>query len=238
MKHLTLISLLSFAATSFSAASIVSYTFEGVTDPGLSGDDNSIVLTSASSDANVSDSGITGGGGLDVFRVRNPASAYDSFVLLTSDNADSANTAEALTNGAFFSFTVAPDSGYEMDLTSLDFLVARGGTTGDRTYEVRSSLTGTTSLAGPSVPVGVRSGGTSGMDSISIDLTGVSFQDLSSAVTFTFFSYEDTSGNLSLEWDDITLNGSVAAVPEPSTFAVFAGLMALGLVMWRRRLRD
>jgi autotransporter-associated beta strand protein len=41
--------------------------------------------------------------------------------------------------------------------------------------------------------------------------------------------------SVALSGNDIQLNYSVSAIPEPSTYAAFAGLAALGLAGWRRR---
>lgn len=77
------------------------------------------------------------------------------------------------------------------------------------------------------------------MDVVSIDLSSISaLQNLTNPVSFQFVTATTGNFNASLEWDDIALNGTVSAVPEPSTFAIFAGLLALGWVMFRRRLRD
>lgn len=46
-----------------------------------------------------------------------------------------------------------------------------------------------------------------------------------------------SSFSLSLVGQDIFLNYTAAAIPEPSTYAALAGLGALGLVMWKRRRR-
>jgi hypothetical protein len=240
MKKPILLSLLAVAAAPFAFGDpIVTFDFESVTDPGLSSDNNAIALVSASSAANVSDSGITGAGGLEIYRVRDPNGAYGSLVLLSANDDQGADTAAAFTNNGFFSFTVTPDSGFLMDLTSLDFLVATGGTSETRNYEIRSDLTGVTSLAGPVSPTGTRADGKAGMDVVSIDLTGFpEFQSLAGAVSFQFITATTGNFNASLEWDDISLNGTVSAVPEPSTYAIFAGLLALGLVMFRRRLKN
>lgn len=240
MKKYSLTFLLPLSAVSVSfGTTIASFNFQAVTDPGLSGDNNAIALVPAISDANVSNPGITGAGGLEIYRVRDPNGAYGSLVLLSANDDQGADTAAAFANNGYFSFTVTPDSGFEMDLTSLDFLVATGGTTETRLYEIRSDLTGVTSLAGPVSPTGTRADGKAGMDVVSIDLTGISaLQNLTSAVTFQFITATTGNFNASLEWDDISLNGTVSAVPEPSTYAIFAGLLALGLVMVRRRLTN
>lgn len=215
------------------AAIVAQYDFNSATDPT---DTNATGIPASTTGADVTASDITGAGGLEIYRIRNPSSSYASNVLLTARDVNGSDTALSFTNNGFFSFTVTPDSGFELDLTSLDFLVTRGGTSETRNYEIRSSLTGTTSLAGPVAPTGDRSGGTAGMDNISLDLTAFTeFQNLTSAVTFIFITATTGTFNATLEWDNITLSGDVTAVPEPSTYAALLGLGALGLVIWRRR---
>ncbi|MGC9452869.1 MAG: PEP-CTERM sorting domain-containing protein [Oceanipulchritudo sp.] len=55
--------------------------------------------------------------------------------------------------------------------------------------------------------------------------------DLSGTVQSIGF-WTETTGNFGQHWDNFT----VTVVPEPSTYAMLAGLLALGLVMVRRRL--
>jgi hypothetical protein len=228
--------LLAFAlagACACSAADLVVFDFNTVADPNNA---QSTVIPADFTAANLAVPGITGAGGLETYLVRNPATAYDSDVLLTARDNNGSDTALSFANDGFFSFTVTPDSGFELDLSSLSFLIAKGGASETRNYEVRSSLTGATSLAGPAMPAAVRGDGTAGMDNVSIDLTGFSeLQNVTTAVTFQFITATTGNFNASLEWDDITLGGDVSVVPEPSTYAALLGLGALGLVMWRRR---
>jgi hypothetical protein len=48
------------------------------------------------------------------------------------------------------------------------------------------------------------------------------------------FAITRNSGTSSIGIDDIAFT----AVPEPSTYAIYAGLLALGLAMWRRKFQD
>jgi hypothetical protein len=214
------------------AAIVAQYDFNTAADPV---DVNATGIPASTTGADVTASAITGAGGLEIYRIRNPNSEYDSNVLLTANDDQGSVTADSFTNNGFFSFTVTPDVGFELNLASLDFLVALGGNSETRNYEIRSNLTGATSLAGPAAPTGVRTDGTAGMDNISIDLTGFTeFQNLTTPVTFQFITATTGNFNATLEWDNIT----VSAVPEPSTYAALFGLGALGLVMWRRRRRS
>jgi hypothetical protein len=133
----------------------------------------------------------------------------------------------------YFTFAVTPNSGYELDLSNLTFNVAQGGGTAlTRDYDIRSSLDSfATSLTGgiTLIPT-VRPTFTP----VSIDLSSAPFQHLTSPLTFQFrFFTPGVSQNI--DFDDITLNGSVVAVPEPSSIVCM--LTVLGAWMIRRRCR-
>jgi hypothetical protein len=128
----------------------------------------------------------------------------------------------------YFTFTVDANAGYELDLSSLTFNVAQGGGTAlTRDYDVRSSADGfATSLTGV-VPIPtVRPTWTA----VTVPLSGGAFQDLTSPITFQVRIFTPTVSQ-NVDFDDITVNGTVAAVPEPNSLAV----LAIGACMLRRR---
>jgi hypothetical protein len=141
---------------------------------------------------------------------------------------NSPDLATALTNNKYFQFTLTASTGFDLDLTSLTFDVARGGAGTPRGYGVRSSADNfATNLSTADVGT-VRPAYTP----ISIPLTGGTFQDLPS-ITFRVYSYSPAGGS-SVDYDNIVVNGTVSAVPEPATFAALAlGTLALGFT--RRR---
>lgn len=147
--------------------------------------------------------------------------------------------AAAVTYGNFFSFAATPGSGYELNLTTLTFDSIHNNTSGTAgtpngtvtmNFFIRSSVDAYAANVG-SVFSQAYNTTTTGR---SVDLTGASFQNLSSAVTFRLYVYEstDVSTNQGARWDNVVLNGSVAAVPEPSA-ALLGGLG--GLLLLRRR---
>jgi hypothetical protein len=135
----------------------------------------------------------------------------------------------AIPENVYFTFDVAANAGFELDLSSLDFNIARGGGSTPRTYDIRTSLDGfATSLTGIVAINTVRPTFTP----VSIDLSGAQFQNLTSPLTFQFrFFTPGVSQNI--DFDDITLNGEVAVIPEPDTLALLA--LAGGWVFRRRR---
>jgi hypothetical protein len=109
--------------------------------------------------------------------------------------------------------------------------------------------------------------GTPGTGADDADLSGVTLLDETSYLNAATFGFTDTSGTINstsyttanldisgaADGDTIwlylsanrtdggsghTLIDNIAVVPEPSTYALYGGLMALGLVMLRRRLRS
>ncbi len=122
--------------------------------------------------------------------------------------------------GGIIEFTVTPASGFQIDLSSLSFDVSATG---------------------------------SGPDTIAVSVDGASFTDVQTSfqdtdATFTSIAlsgiktsafdvqisgYAGGTGNMDI--DTIALNGSVSAIPEPGTYAAFAGILAFGMILHRRR---
>jgi hypothetical protein len=122
-------------------------------------------------------------------------------------------------SNVYFTFTVSPNAGYELDLSNITFNVAQGGGTAlQRDYDVRSSVDGfATSLTGI-VPI---SSVRPTFSPVSINLAAAPFQNRTSPLTFQFRVFTPTVSQ-NVDFDDITLNGSVTAVPEVSTLPVLA----------------
>jgi hypothetical protein len=144
--------------------------------------------------------------------------------------AQRANTNEAGTrSNVYFTFAVAPNAGYEINLSSLAFNVARGGASTVRDYDIRSSLDGfANSLTGivainTARPV---------FTPVSLDLSAAQFQSLTSPVTFQVRFFTPTVAQ-NVDFDDITLNGAVVPVPEPGSAVLI--LTTIGGWMIRRR---
>lgn len=131
---------------------------------------------------------------------------YGSDPSVTSAPASGAtDAASAITADSFLYLSVTPASGYQLDLTSLTFNIARGGAATPRGYDVRSSVDNYAVTLGTAAIPTQRFTYTA----VSIDLTDSSFQNLTTTTTFRIYLYAPSTTN-NIDMDDITLNGSVS----------------------------
>jgi hypothetical protein len=135
----------------------------------------------------------------------------------------------ATTHDVYFGFTVTPGIEASMDLTSLTFNTSRGGGSTPRGFVVRSSADNFASnLASLDVPTQRPT-----FTPVTVELSGPQFQNVFGPLTFRIYAYSPASGS-TIEFDDITLNGTVTVIPEPG-FLCVAGLGAMTLLARRRR---
>lgn len=136
-----------------------------------------------------------------------------------------------LSSSTAFQFTVTPAEGYTLSITNIT-LATRSTASGPALISIRSSLDNFASDL-----VSASSSGTWSLISPSSFSTITS----TSAVTFRIYGYNATGAAGTANWriDDLTISGSasLSAVPEPSTYAAFAGLSALVFAATRRRRR-
>lgn len=162
-----------------------------------------------------------------------------------SNSSTNATYAYAYTNGMFFSITVTVgDNVSDLDLTSLTFDISRGGAGNFRGYAVRAQtpsaadvlVADRTNVATTSVT----NDASSVYSAVSLDLTSISgLQNLTSGQVVTFqLAHIGESSSQNLFWDNIRINGDITAVPEPSSFALLAGLVGGGFAAARRRRRS
>lgn len=153
------------------------------------------------------------------------------------------------TTGSFLAFQITAKAGYEVDFSSITFQVA-AGTTGpsDRAFYLVSETnpanftasstvlaTDRTLAGGGTIPYQPASAINTVPQSYTVDLT--SLAGLAEGETRYFRFYLQTPGaSQSLAFDDIVVNGTTSAIPEPSSSAVLAGTALLvGALAQRRR---
>ncbi len=202
-------------------------------------------LSATTVDANLDATVISGGSGITA-PTRSSTDGGTTFVRASDTSTTTLTVGTAITNNDYLSFSVDVAAGYQMDLTSLVFdfgYTAGANYTPDKQFKAYLFT---------SVDGFVDSGDIVGSDTIIVDqentgiqwpgedttiaLSDARFQGLTGSTEFRIY-LADTTGdsNHIHRFDDITLNGSVSVIPEPGTYALMGGLLALGSVMMRRR---
>ena len=149
-------------------------------------------------------------------------------------------------SAVYFEVTLTANAGYELNMDSWSFDgAAGGGTSGQRTYEVHSSVAGLARDAdiSPAPPTSLASGGfttirdaagsTGPMQTITADLSSTAYDHLSSLTMRVYFFTLTTNQNIDV--DKLTFNGLVVPTPEPS--AISAGVALAVATLGRRRRR-
>ncbi|MBA3849937.1 MAG: hypothetical protein C0502_08060 [Opitutus sp.] len=143
------------------------------------------------------------------------------------------------------SFTLAPLSGYQLTLSSLQFAMWGSSTApknGVWAYRIDNgayTTLGTTTL------------GSSASTLTSLNFGSDATLTSAQSITLAFFSYgAGTAGSIggasavgsggtirigNITGNDLVVNGSLTAVPEPSTYAAIIGGITLAAAVWRRR---
>ncbi len=142
-------------------------------------------------------------------------------------------------NSGYVGFTVTAEPGFQLNLTQLSFnyFATRGAPRSldyTETLYVRTSADGfAADLSGNYSLNPFTSNGT--VQSASFDLSGASFQGLGSLEVRIYQVINDTVNEFNdiSRTDNVLLQGSVAAIPEPS--AVLLGILGSLLLLRRRR---
>ncbi len=156
----------------------------------------------------------------------------------TGDSSPS-TIANAISGDDFIQFIVSPTAGNQFTATSFDFIWDRSGT-GPSSVALFSSVDSFTNSLG--TLTGLTSGGASTTTLRSISISGIS--DISTSTTFRLYGFGATATGGTGGFDTATgstvnnviLNGSVSAVPEPTSM-VLVGLMGVAGVAVRARRR-
>lgn len=140
--------------------------------------------------------------------------------------------ATSITRDIYWSFSISKTDSSAFDIASVDIgeLNTRDSAN-DFNYYLLSDVGGFSNTA---VLAQVQDG-----NPLSWSATGTDFNSLTS-VEFRIYLTGDSAdykeNSIGIEGDGLS-DLSVTAVPEPATFALMFGAFALGLVMWRRRVR-
>lgn len=158
--------------------------------------------------AGVVNSDLTDGGVNGVLSIHTGGTyASNPVCALRSNNVASTTVAEAITNACYVQWSHTPASGKKLNLTSLTFDASRGGASTPRGYALRSSVDGYTANLATADLATARADGI--FTPITVDLSGPSFQNLTTAITFRMYQYAP-SVNLQIDFDNLVLNGTVA----------------------------
>ncbi|ELR69999.1 hypothetical protein C900_04426 [Fulvivirga imtechensis AK7] len=177
-------------------AQIVTYSFTG-----SSGDETTFAPDAQPANATVSD--MSRGPGLSVWTYAGGFNAYTWGATSSIDLND------------YFEFTVTPDAGYSLTLTSLVFDGRYVDPIVNDTYfwTLRSSIDNfTTDIQAPTGVAATQAASPSVQVDNTVDLTGGTFDNLTSPVTFRLYVYDVTNPN-NFEWgiDNVDINGTVNA---------------------------
>ena len=170
----------------------------------------------------------------------NTTNFYTAWAFIGSGGSTASN---AIVSGDFFKLTLTPTAGNSITLSSLSFdiFAATAGPSArqlyifsDKTGIAAGSVlfTGSTVSGSPLIPYNTAANG----QNFSVDLSGDSaLANITDSVTFRFYTQTPTAAQ-SLALDNITFNGTVNPVPEPSFFAFIGlgGFLALLLVSRNR----
>lgn len=157
-------------------------------------------------------------------------SEWDGFSLLGASETDASDLSDF--DDEFFTFTIAADSGFTLNLTSLDFDSARGGSSGTRGFEVYADVNGNAiTIADLLLNVDNETGTRTSPTARSIDLSDAEFQGINS-ITFRYYPLSTQPGG-TVDFDGMTLNGEVM-IPEPASMALL-GLGAMALLIRPRK---
>lgn len=163
----------------------------------------------------------------------------------------STNTAYAPANvvpasfnsGRYLQFTITADPGFTLNLDTLDFRMGGQNTSNTLAYEVDANVRSGKDGFGSDLTINpgavttatdtVAAGDNTSFSDFSVDLSGVAFDNLTT-LTFRLYPIDssDSTGNF-YRYDTITLNGTVAPIPEPTAAALLT-LSLMGLLLFRR----
>jgi len=171
---------------------------------------------------------LTKGAGLFQFLQRDASGTNP--VLRFENGVGSQNQTQAVDRNVYGSFTLTPDAGKQLDLTTFEITAFSASGVNNRNFMVRYSIdnfqTFTELIAGTSVT----SAGQTVIANIPLTVT--------STIEFRIYGWapsDSAQGNRALQYDNIIVNGlSTDMVPEPASCSLI-GLGLVAFVLKRRR---
>ena len=156
----------------------------------------------------------------------------DGLDFIRHSSSASLTTVADFTEG-FTEFTISAALGFELNLSTLTFNSAQGGSSETRGFEIYDATEGTPTIANLLLDVDDETGTRAAPTARSIDLSGAAFQGINT-VTFRYYALTTNTDQRTIEFNSMALNGDVVAVPEPSSAALL-GLGGLALILRRRK---
>ena len=206
------------ASTGLSAETIAEFTFETDVNPTTEG-------------ANVTVSAFTVGSGIP----EEYHSSINKCVYLGCDDTGLNDLGDAITDNDYMTFSVTPDSGYAIKLTSLTLKAgysnSRANTKKALVKSVLSNVNGFTDkdLLGQIATddsVALNSNGDIIYEELVIDLSALSqFQNIHTATEFRIYFHDDTNYNINHRIDDVVLIGLVERIQVPNAPAFTSNLL-------------
>lgn len=146
----------------------------------------------------------------------------------------------AIDNNYYYSLTITPDAGSEVDFDSV--VLSTYAQTAAKDFYLFSSVTGFTAAdsLGTVAQPGIGAGAPGVANTIS--LAGAGLDSVSSAIEFRVYftaatanTFNDSGFKATASGNNfVEVNGTVSAIPEPSSFALMAGALG-GIALLRRR---
>lgn len=172
----------------------------------------------------------------------NPSDSTGQYGFKISGANEQTSLSGALTAGHYMDFSITAAPGFVLNLSSIE-MNGQSSSTGAADVALLSTVDGfTSSSVIASVTGANKTGGfdtdTSGFGQ-AIDLTASKFQNLSS-ISFRIYGWNSTSGAgltylRNLTGNDLIINGSLVAVPEPSSTLPLGLAIASTLILRRKR---
>lgn len=215
MKTIVIVVAVFAIAGSLDAAVLSQYNFTGS------------VRTSSDSDLNSTATDFTDGPGI---TGTIDAGRGNPLPSISPDLGTTANTqALALSGNDYFTFTITPAGGFQLNLTSITFDSAVFGNI-TATFFVRSSVDNFTT------DLGTVTTSSTTFTNTNISLTGAPFQNVTTSLSFRLYVFDNQdNGNRGGLLDNIVLNGVTILIPEPASWATF--MVGAGVLVASQRFR-